>query len=234
MPNELLGALASPQDIRDYKFASLLTAEESAAALPAYFQAKVVPPRISQVGGTCTAASSTYMRMCQQKLDLGAWLKLDYQWLYSEEKKIDGISGEGSTVRAAMTVLKNLGQTIVGNPSAPFKNKISAYYAIPVTVDALKRALFTYGGIVVAAPWANSYSKTGVDGILPRPDTLAGGHAFYVEGWDDKRQCFICLQSWPLPWGYKGQGAFFLPYKFAVDPKWGLWEAWKAVDVPRS
>jgi hypothetical protein len=230
----LLGAVQSPPDNRDYQFASLLTPEEAAVALPGYYQANPVPPRIAQVGGTCTAASSTYMRMYQQKLDLGAWLKLDYQWLYAEEKKIDGIQGEGSTVRAAMTILKNKGQAIVGNAAAAVKNRISAYYAIPINVESLKRAIFTYGGIVVAAPWANSYFKPGANGVLPKPDTLAGGHAFYVVGWNDTLKVFICINSWSLPWGYQGRGVFFLPYSVVSDPNWGLWEAWKAVDLPHN
>jgi C1A family cysteine protease len=133
-----------------------------------------------------------------------------------------------------MTILKNKGQAIVGNAAAAVKNRISAYYAIPINVESLKRAIFTYGGIVVAAPWANSYFKPGANGVLPKPDTLAGGHAFYVVGWNDTLKVFICINSWSLPWGYQGRGVFFLPYSVVSDPNWGLWEAWKAVDLPHN
>jgi len=231
----LLGAVQSPPDVHDFQFASLLTPEQQAVALPPRFRADPVPPRIAQVGGTCTAASSTYMRLFQQKKDLGAWLKLDYQWLYREEKRIDGIPGEGSTLRAAMSILKNKGQALtVAGGGVAAKNKISAYYAISQNVTALKRAIYTYGGIVVAGPWAETDFHPEANGVLKAPQTQAGGHAFYVLGWDDARQAFLCLNTWSLPWGYQGSGVFFYPYSRVPDANWGLWESWKAIDLPKS
>lgn len=241
----LLGAVQSPPDPKDYQFVSLLTPDQQAIVLPPRFRADPVPPRIAQVGGTCTAASSTYMRLHQQKKDLGAWLKLDYQWLYREEKKIDGIPGEGSTLRAAMRVLRGKGQALlIPGGGEPAKNRISTYYAIPASAEALKRAIFTYGGIVMAGPWAETDFHPEANGVLkaPKKNTpQAGGHAFYALGYDDGRQCddgtrgaVLCLNTWPLPWGYNGTGVFFYPYSRVSDPDWGIWEAWKAIDLQKS
>lgn len=234
----LLGAEQSPPDQRDYQFVSLLTPDQQAVVLPSRYRADPVPPRIAQVGGTCTGASSTYMRLYQQRKDLGAWLKLDYLWLYTQQKAIDGIPGEGSTLRASMQILRHKGQALtINGGGVPAKNKIATYYAIPPDVEALKRAIYTYGGIVVAGPWAESDFYPEANGVLAKPKAQtkqAGGHAFYVLGWDDVRKAFLCLNTWPLPWGYQGTGVFFYPYERVNDPKWGLWESWKAIDITNS
>jgi hypothetical protein len=235
MSIELLGAVQSPPDSNDYQFVSLLTPEEKVVALPPRFSSTPVPPRIAQEGGTCTAASTTHMRYQQQRTDLGVWVPLSYKDLYAHQKRIDGIDGEGSTLRASMQVLKNYGQGIEKPGGNPAKNKTKAYYAIERNPDAIKRAIFTYaGGVVVAGPWADEWMRTGPSGVLPQPKNHAGGHAFFACGYDDIRKALICLQSWPLPWGYNGRGVFFLPYEFITDHEWGLWEAWRTVDLPHS
>jgi len=228
----LLGAEPSPKDVRDYDITSLLTPEQQAVVLPKTYWTRPVPPRIDQEGGTCTAASSTLMRYQAQKNDLGVWVPLSYKWLYAKQKEIDGIDSEGSTLRASMQILRWRGQALTtpggGNPA---KNKITSYYAIPRAVEDLKRALYQYGVIVVAGPWAQEWMRTDDSGILAPPKNQVGGHAIAIVGYDDNRRAFGFQQTWPLPWGYKGRGIGFLRYDYVVDRKWGLWEAWRTIDA---
>ena len=110
---QLLGAYPSPKDPRDYPLLAELTPDQREMALPESFTAWPIPAVLKQRGGTCVGFSSTYMRLAQQRRDLGVWLHLDPYDLYREARKRDGLNdalGEGSTVRGAMRALKEYGQ----------------------------------------------------------------------------------------------------------------------------
>lgn len=50
---------------------------------------------------------------------------------------------------------------------------------------------------------------------MPGPDeTLLGGHAVAVVGYDDEMQCFIVRNSWGVKWGDKGH--FYMPYEYLL------------------
>jgi hypothetical protein len=226
-----LGALPSPPDDRDYHISEVLAPE--AVALPSKFFGSPVPPVLDQ-GTTpmCVGYSSTRMRLQQEYNDDRKWYPLDPAWLYRECKKIDGMPDtDGTWVRAAMKVLKNVGQaeSIVMPLRAQTiaQHKVAAYYAIPVTTEAyIKRAVHEFGSVVIAGPWYDSWFRPNAAKgyILPTPDHEAGGHAILCNGWDDARGLLL-QNSWTRAWGSNGR--CFLPYRFVP----GLWEAWRAVDA---
>lgn len=225
----MLGAVASPPDKRDFQISSILTPEQQAVTLPSRFSAQPVPPILNQ-GKTpmCVGYSSTGMRMQQQRKDLGAWLPLDPVWLYYECKKIDGYDGDGSYVRAAMSVLKNKGQAVKQGAGLPAKNRITTYYAVGRTPNEIKRAVYTYGTVVLAMPWWESWFRPGSRGVLPRPDRQAGGHAIQCAGWDDNRGLLLS-NSWGREWPGSINGNAFLPYAYVTPDT--IWEAWRSVDT---
>ena len=62
-------------------------------------------------------------------------------------------------------------------------------------------------------------------GIVPMPDinteTLLGGHAVVVVGFDDSKSAFLCANSWGTSWGCRQpsgttttRGFFYLPYAY--------------------
>jgi C1A family cysteine protease len=55
--------------------------------------------------------------------------------------------------------------------------------------------------------------------VLPMPsggDSVAGGHAVLVVGYDDAKQQFIIRNSWGP--GVQDHGHFYMPYAYATDP----------------
>lgn len=227
-----LGYIQSPPDERDY----LLPLTAPSEPLPLKFNALDIsgPLPILDQGKTpqCVAYASSAMKMFQEKRDENKVLGFDCKWLYNECKKIDGYPDEdGTSVRAAMTVLKKQGLKLLNRPdSDPARRKIAAYYKVPTDVHSLKLALRQYGPIVTGTIWFKAWFKP-VDGILPKPDQIAGGHATDWVGWDDTILTpvgiggFLAVNSWSEKWGLGGR--FVVPYPFVRY----LDEAYKAVDV---
>ncbi len=61
--------------------------------------------------------------------------------------------------------------------------------------------------------------KMALKGILKRPtatETLQGGHAILLVGYDDAKQLFLARNSWGKDWGQEGY--FQLPYDYVGDP----------------
>jgi hypothetical protein len=159
--SELLGAYPSPPDSRDLILAE---AAAPAAGYPTTFVAQPIPSHLTQIGGTCTAFSSTRVRISEEVRNEHKTLKLDAMWLYRQQKRIDGYPGEGSTVRAANTVLLKQGIPVIGakNPVADAAgHRISAYTSVPRTESAFKACLSDarYGWFVIALPWATNWMR---------------------------------------------------------------------------
>jgi hypothetical protein len=219
----MLGAVPSPFDVRDRKIAELELPESE--EYPATFFSGPVPPVLHQQGGTCVGHSSTTMRAQQEKKQKGVWFDLDPYALYDACKAIDGIPGEGTYVRSAMSVLKNKGQPVRGGHEWD-SHRIKAYYAIPHSERDLKNAIYTLGAVVVAGPWYTRwFNPTKLSGYtLGTPDHEEGGHAFALTGWSDNRG-FLLHNSWGREWASLGRA--YYPYKYVSR----LWEAWKAIDA---
>jgi C1A family cysteine protease len=83
---------------------------------------------------------------------------------------------------------------------------------------------FVMGILVYSSFFNPTVARTG---YVPVPDTrketMMGGHAILVMGYDERKKCFICRNSWGTSWGLKGD--FYLPYKYATN--WKLaFDAW--------
>jgi len=222
---DLLGAVPSPVDTRDYP----LTAEVIGppVGLPHEYLPNPVPPVLQQIGGSCVGFSTTTMRMQQEQAEDGKWLNLDAMWLYNRCKERDGIPNTpGTYVRVAMGVLRSSGQPVIGKGEADH-HKIKAYYAIPAKTYDIKQAILALGTIVVAGPWYESWFRPlqAAGWILPTPTKLAGGHAYSIVGWKDTHG-FLVQNTWGRDWASTGRA--YLPYQYVNR----LWEAWKAIDAP--
>jgi C1A family cysteine protease len=56
-------------------------------------------------------------------------------------------------------------------------------------------------------------------GMVPMPgsnESMLGGHAVLLVGYDDPRQLWIVRNSWGESWGDKGY--FYMPYQYLTDP----------------
>jgi C1A family cysteine protease len=220
-----LGAIPSPPDARDYQLEL-----DTAAALPSRFVSASMPPVANQGNtGRCVAFSSRGLKQWEEFRDGHGVLDLDAQWLYDRAQAVDGIPlpHEGTTCRAALSVLLKQGIPQTGKP-ATGQNRIAAYYAVPITVDALKRALVQSGPVLIASTWFNSWFRP-VGGVLPAPSGgVAGGHARLLFGWDDSVAggSWLVRNSWGKAWGVNGNS--YDPYRYLLP---AMHDAWRAVDV---
>jgi C1A family cysteine protease len=64
---------------------------------------------------------------------------------------------------------------------------------------------------------SNAVAATGVAPMPKNKDTLLGGHAVLVVGYNHLKQQWIVRNSWGEGWGDKGY--FYLPYRYLLSPK---------------
>jgi hypothetical protein len=215
-----LGALPDPPDERDYPLSALYAAEGLTASvvLPASYAAPGMPPVLDQhATPMCVAYSSSAMKAWQDRRDQERFFDFDEPRFFREI----GGTAAGAYVRAAMERMRSAGYPVVG-VGDPVHHRIAAYYAVPRDLATIKAAIYDLGPIVVSTPWYGSWFRPAA-GVLPRPDTLVGGHAIVAYGWDARG--LRLRNSWGAVWGVGGDcwmPAYLVPH---------LSGAWKAVDA---
>lgn len=143
------------------------------------------------------------MKEYQEMLDYQKSVKLSPRFVYSESKKIDGMPrGEGTTIRAAMKVLKGSGvcrerfwpylphQTDKPkkgvNPDAKRFRVLT--YARILNLDELWMSLATKGPCVIGIEVFNGMMKIKA-GVVPMPkkdEETLGGHAICCVGYVER------------------------------------------------
>lgn len=93
-------------------------------------------------------------------------------------------------------------------------------------IEEMKRCLadgfpFLAGMIVYNKSWDIAEQNGTMD--LIANDTIKGGHAVLVVGYDEKRQAFLCRNSYGKKWGIDGH--FWLPYDYAGAAT-KVWDCW--------
>lgn len=232
LDERLLGAIASPADPADLQ---LLPKLDMAAPLPARHLATLMPPVGSQGNtGRCVAFSSTGVKQWQERRDGHGFLPLDADWLYLHAGGTPDRLG-GLTCRAALSVLLHTGIPLLGRPSTAGEFRIDAYYAVPMTEDAQKRAILQFGPLLIATGWwGNQFHP--VNGFLPAPKgARQGGHARIRFGWDDtvqspfarRRGVWYDRNSWGAwPGSVNGNSRD----AFEFDGPMDLHDCWKSID----
>lgn len=82
-------------------------------------------------------------------------------------------------------------------------------------VEGLCQALALGQPVALGSPWFYSWMDIGSDGMLPeRYDSIAGGHATYLYGFDRVKKVFFGQNSWGEEWGDRGR--FQMPFS-AID-----------------
>ncbi len=100
-----------------------------------------------------------------------------------------------------------------------------AYYQVPQNAYLLKHAIFTGRPVAFGAQVYSSFMKQSTmdSGVIPYPDTatetLEGGHAICLVGWDDAAETFLFANSWGEEVGLPAKrGYFTIPYKYVENP----------------
>lgn len=230
MPDYGLGLVPSPPDARDYQIADHI---DMATPLPAKWMVwgdGSVPPVMDQ-GATpkCVAYSNCGEANFIEWQDESRWHSFDPDWLYAECKKRDGFAGDGTSIRVALSIRKNIGLRTKGH-SDEAQHKVKAYYAVPYSDGglAIKQAMYqTKGPILIGTRWYKSWFKPKANGLLPAPDSYIGGHATYLWGWDDTRKVFYGRNSWGRDYG--SYGNYLMPYQYVSGAHFH--DAWRVTDI---
>ena len=218
-----LGALWSPPDERDWPVAALYLAAgiDRADALPATYTIPAPFPPVLNQGSTpmCVAYASATVKGYEDLRDQGpGQFNFDKPLFFSQI----GGTATGATARNGLQRLKDFGYPLVGNAAAAAQHKIAAYYAVPVTQMDIQQAILAFGPVLVSTYWYNAWFHP-VNGVLPAPGTIVGGHLINAIGWDSVG--LRLRNSWGTSWSQGGDVT--LPWAYLSRVK----EVWKAVDV---
>ena len=206
---------------------------------PKYDMRNLCPPVYDQGDiGSCTAnaicAALRILYKTSHKPDLAS----SRLGLYYLERLMEGTTTEdaGAVISTGFKVCKKQGvfpesmwgyvpENLYKTPSQACmdvgeKHQILKYSAVPRSLYAFKFTLTQNKPIVIGISVYDSFegesvSKTGIVPMPKRKESLLGGHAILVVGYDEEKQHFICRNSWGTSWGDKGY--FYLPYKFITN-----------------
>lgn len=100
------------------------------------------------------------------------------------------------------------------------KHLTTAYYAVQQDATAMRTALAASFPIVVGFTVYESFESDAVaaSGVVPMPgrnESVLGGHAVLVVGYDDPSQRFIVRNSWGTGWGQAGY--FTIPMSYLTN-----------------
>lgn len=202
-----------------------------AIPLPPRYVAPLMPPVLNQhTSPMCVGFSTAGVKGFEERRDGHGFLGFDPAWLYRLAQGFDGLPNphDGTTLRAALRVMKGTGYALLGHPEAAGHFKIAAYYAVPQDTNSIKRAVIQHGPVLIGSAWYRSWFRP-TNGIMPNPfGGVVGGHARYVFGWDDSVNggSFLVRNSWGKTWGVNGNS--YDAYRYLVP---ALHDAWRATDV---
>jgi hypothetical protein len=215
-----LGAIESPPDDRDWDIAQLYAMagiDPDAAPPPTYVVPTPWPPVLNQgASPMCVAYSSSTLKAWEDLRDTGS---ADFD----EPAFFRAIGGTdaGAVVRDALARLLSVGYPVV-TLGQPERHRIAAYYAVPVTREAICAAIAAFGPVLLSTRWPRSWFHP-VSGVLPAPTEIIGGHAIVAIGWDARG--LRLRNSWGASWGLSGDA--WIPWAYLGQVR----EAWKAVDA---
>ena len=236
------GCIKDKFDERDY----LMRAYLAVVKLPKKvdYTKEMSPVRDQGEEGICVGfAVAVGMKEYQEFLDYEKLIILSPRFVYAEAKKIDGMPElEGTTIRAAMQVLKKKGVCRESYwPYQPYqkdkplsgavvnaKKFCIMTYARILNLDELRMSLATKGPAVLGVQVFKGMLKTKT-GIVPMPkkgERSLGGHAIAACGYDDEKELVKFKNSWSDKWGQAGYG--FLPYAYIERY---MIDAWSSVDI---
>lgn len=229
-----LGWRVDLPDQRDLAF------EPSVVKLPSVVDLRPEDTAIYDQGqlGSCTANAIAAHLDFNRKKQGEAAIKPSRLFIYYNERKDQGTiaSDSGASIRESAKAVKNYGacpepmwayhinQFKVVPTDAAYTTAVGyealSYLSIARELSHLKSRLaegfpFVIGISVYDSFESDEVAKTGIV-PMPKPDeSLLGGHAVMVVGYDDTKEHFIVRNSWGASWGDKGY--FYLPYSYLTN-----------------
>lgn len=188
--------------------------------------------------GSCTAfAMGKGLRETLTNMSGSAAKPVSALYLYYKERQLRGSVNDdsGAMMSDGVNVLKTNGDCLDGTMPydiAKFKVKPSAAaekeaanlkidsYTLLNGLDGLKAELAAGHPAVFGFTVYQSFMKIDSTGKMPMPaanESVLGGHAVFIVGYDDAKQVLIIRNSWSTTWGDKGY--FYMPYAYVTADK---------------
>lgn len=187
--------------------------------------------QLSSCTGNACAAALAYCRTMQGLPEL-APSRLMLYWFARHLEGTEGIDG-GAQIRDVIKAAARWGACdeslwpydparVLTMPDAAAFNagtmdEAISYHRVDQTVDALRGVLAGGDPVVFGFSVRDSFESEIVakTGIVPMPtpdDSVLGGHAVLLCGYDDDKKLFIVRNSWGVEWGIGGYCLF--PYDY--------------------
>ena len=226
-------------DARDHLYAA---PQPVLAVLPASVDLRRKCPAVLDQGqlGSCTAhALANAHRFAQMKQAVRAPFLPSRLFIYYNERVMEGTvtQDSGGMLRDGMKAVAQLGvcpeadwpydpPRFADKPAAScyrsaLRHQAVSYQRLLQNLIQMKGCLasgfpFVHGFTVYQGFEAPDVARTGM-AMLPRPgESVMGGHAVMVVGYDDASQRFLSMNSWGVRWGMRG--FFTIPYAYLTDP----------------
>jgi len=195
------GPPAAPIEIK-YAF----DGKEPLVGLSTTFKVGGMPGVLNQADTPrCVAFSISVVKNWQDRREFGRFFNFNE----TRFAGLIGTTGNGALMSRGLSEVKDDGYPVVDVGQA-YKHRIRSYWSVPLSRYDIKRAIATYGPVLVISPWYQSWWVTKANGQLRAPNYVVGGHAFVFYGWDDRG--FRIRNSWGTGWGINGDG--FMPYSY--------------------
>ena len=226
-------------DHRDYQYSTRATKLRLVIPNTVDLRSKLNPVYDQGQLGSCTSQAICGHIYYNKKIETSRL------FVYYNERLLEGTINQdaGATLRSGIKSL-----TIWGAPKEPiWPYNISAYRTRPpqnayisgrqfllrsyhriITLDDMVKCLAEGYPFIAGLAIFSSFEtqQTATTGIIPLPstgDSLLGGHAVLVVGYDLNARTFICRNSWGAYWGQAGY--FTIPFLYFTN--FGLaWDMW--------
>lgn len=225
-------------DQRDYHYA---VSVERLQVLPSQVNLRPGCPRVwdQQALGSCTSnAIAAALQFDELKQKEASPFEPSRLFIYYNERQMEGTvdSDAGASIRDG---IKSVGTTgycsetewpynINAFATEPFdscyqdakKYKALKYQRVEQALYTMRSCLASGTPFVAGISVYESFEgdQVAATGIVPLPDqneSLLGGHAILIVGYDDAKQVFTFRNSWGTSWGNGGYGT--LPYAYLTS-----------------
>jgi hypothetical protein len=213
---------------------SIMTKLTTTLKLPtSYSLSKYLPAVIDQGNlGSCTGCClASVVKILQNIYNLKQNNKnLSPLFLYYCERELLELVDidSGSSLSAGITTIQNIGicaenfwpynisKFTIKPPKVAYNNakiyKINKVIQVPYDLNSIKSILLSTPIVIGVLVYPSFILNKEVDitGDIPYPDleneTLLGGHAMFIYGYNNDTQTFQVRNSWGIDWGNKGNG----------------------------
>ena len=191
--------------------------------------------------GSCTAHAGAGLLEYYQKRARGKFVRLSRLFIYKTTRDLLGINGDqGASLRGTMQSMVMLGappESYCPYNISKFDTEPSSFqYALAGNFKTLQYYRLDQGptrqanldrilnSVAAGLPCMfgftvySSFPMNGQGALIPMPkqgDTVLGGHAVIVVGYDDTQRLLTIRNSWGARWGAAGYG--YMPYDYVLN-----------------